>query len=325
MSIERASRPNPVSAESMQVFPARLTRVLAIRSVQLSILVIGVTWAFSYLHSSAIEIVGRGQLWRITSSNGRVLADNQPQRDMETQMVAARAAQLKQLRDKRWVVIETHTWAEVVVDDSLVIAQRINAILRTPVPLVHPPATFSCGYRLPFALAMAMLVGLHSPSLRAYIRRRRGLCANCGYDLRATPQRCPECGVAPRGTSSHSHALRKTLERIGRATAAVARHAAVIATPTIESPFLLFVDLCGWVLLLVSIPAVLLDIAAWIAGRPAGFSSHARSFFPDTASAIFGAALIWLVYHVSICVPRTAIGRGSPRRHGGHREHAGIT
>jgi hypothetical protein len=52
----------------------------------------------------------------------------------------------------------------------------------------------------PAALIFGVLPAIHL--VRWYHRRRarradRSICQACGYDLRATPERCPECGTVP--------------------------------------------------------------------------------------------------------------------------------
>lgn len=56
-------------------------------------------------------------------------------------------------------------------------------------------------FRIDIPLGSSFFVLLSLPVIRGLLRLWRqhrsfseGLCPSCGYDLRATPQRCPECG-----------------------------------------------------------------------------------------------------------------------------------
>jgi hypothetical protein len=56
-------------------------------------------------------------------------------------------------------------------------------------------------YSVPYWAVFAMILFLNCPIIllwrRTRIRIAAGCCQKCGYDLRATPDLCPECGTVP--------------------------------------------------------------------------------------------------------------------------------
>ena len=49
---------------------------------------------------------------------------------------------------------------------------------------------------MPILFLSSCFFALYLPSRRRRKRKKLGLCLKCGYDLRASEERCPECGTA---------------------------------------------------------------------------------------------------------------------------------
>ena len=74
---------------------------------------------------------------------------------------------------------------------------RIVSVSTTDPSHVNTDIHIPCWAVLPLAAIPATwgATVIHGQWLLRY-RRRKGLCCHCGYDLRATADRCPECGTS---------------------------------------------------------------------------------------------------------------------------------
>lgn len=201
----------------------RLGNIVVDLSLVLCIAVI-VLWATSRSAKRSIDITLKAQVYEISASCGVLTIDNGPQRRMEDELLkqrrdgVVRAIQsLEEISDRK--VESSEAPIELPgenLDQSLRRAEeRANLtgeeIDRTTAlaamqamrwqPIIRSaPWAISCHCWTIAVAAGSLCIVIISP--RGLRRRRvarrshRGLCQFCGYDLRASKERCPECGAA---------------------------------------------------------------------------------------------------------------------------------
>ena len=128
-------------------------------------------WVRSYGRDDSIERGFGDKSWRVSSHSGSVTIQSSEVLDLDAprrEMIMWHCAGFGRIRNN-WVLSSTAT-STILADSTTVPDWFLTAVT---------------------AIAPAL-------SFRAAIRRRHrrsaGECRSCGYDLCATPDRCPECG-----------------------------------------------------------------------------------------------------------------------------------
>jgi hypothetical protein len=89
-------------------------------------------------------------------------------------------------------------WAVLAVLTALGIIRTVNDLLLPAVDVfadIRAKAVWALPYQIVLSGVFAALAVRHWRVERRLERVKGGLCAQCGYDLRASPGNCPECGL----------------------------------------------------------------------------------------------------------------------------------
>ena len=188
----------------------RWTGIVGVGACLTGAVALSLLLAQSYRRSVSVRFIYHEAQWQVAAERGRVRVDNWPEVDFEQ-------------RDIRRLQFVVAGWQRVYLGTML---DAPNLESRSPVELAKAvtgveasrkfaqaraelawwqaayraqPVSRSLHLMIPIALLMVLPFVRVAYWWRGRRRARRGLCTGCGYDLRATGDRCPECGREVRG------------------------------------------------------------------------------------------------------------------------------
>lgn len=182
------------------------SRLLNISTVVSALLCLAILqlWHAANARARAFGFHYHDGFWQIVCEDGRLRLDNRMQRQMdarELDVQRARVARLQRLYLASMLDGRTDGGAANIpqaaegVQASRAYTAGIRQLKSMLATHSTPPVEHSV--HLAFLLATTLILPATWLLLIARTRRRArsGRCVACGYDLRASPTRCPECGL----------------------------------------------------------------------------------------------------------------------------------
>jgi hypothetical protein len=167
-----------------------LLNAITVLSLVLAVLVVGV-WVRSFFRVDSLNLNAHGQHVGAQSARGSMLIT----REHRELQYLRQGFTFKTSRNLR-PLITSYAYRTLSQQLGFMYGRLASS------PDVEMGWVYLLPLWAPFVLfAVLPLAGLARWHFVVRARNRPGLCLTCGYDLRATPERCPECGTATTRTN----------------------------------------------------------------------------------------------------------------------------